>query len=193
MVFALLAPFGAKALAIYVATLFSVWLLLGLLLNRLLIGETPETFMEIPPYRFPYLKSLAKKLWMRMRSFLTEALPFVLAGVLAINILDVMGVIDALGKAASPLVVDLFGLPEEAVGSLIIGFLRKDVAVGMLLPLGLDMGQMIIASVVLTMYFPCVATFVVLWKELGTAYLLLAIAIMGISVLLAGGTLHAFF
>jgi ferrous iron transport protein B len=193
MVFALLAPFGPKALAIYVATLFSVWLLLGLLLNRLLIGETPETFMEIPPYRFPYLKSLAKKLWMRMRGFLTEALPFVLLGVLAIDILDVLGVIGAIGKAASPLVVDVFGLPEEAVGSLIVGFLRKDVAVGMLLPLGLDMGQMIVASVVLTMYFPCVATFVVLWKELGTAYLLLAIAIMGISVLLVGGTLHAFF
>ena len=44
---------------------------------------------------------------------------------------------------------------------------NKDVAVGMLLPLGLTLKQLIIASVVLTMYFPCVATFAVLIKELG--------------------------
>ncbi|MFK5926218.1 MAG: ferrous iron transporter B [Desulfuromusa sp.] len=80
MVFALLGPFGIKGLGIYFLTLFSVWLILGLLLNKGIKGETPETFMEIPPYRIPYLGSLTKKLWMRMRSFWTEAIPFVLLG-----------------------------------------------------------------------------------------------------------------
>lgn len=190
MVFALLGPFGIKAFAIYFLTLFAVWLLLGLILNRTLKGETPETFMEIPPYRIPYLGSLAKKLWMRMRSFFVEAIPFVFLGVLGINILYVLGAIEWIGDAASPLIVDIWGLPKEAVASMIVGFLRKDVAVGMLLPLGLDMGQLIVASVVLTMYFPCVATFVVLFKELGVRDFSKAVAIMALSALLVGGVLN---
>ena len=190
MVFALLGPFGIKAFAIYFLTLFAVWLLLGLILNRTLKGETPETFMEIPPYRIPYFGSLAKKLWMRMRSFFVEAIPFVFLGVLGINVLYVMGAIEWIGDAASPLIVDIWGLPKEAVASMIVGFLRKDVAVGMLLPLGLDMGQLIVASVVLTMYFPCVATFVVLFKELGVRDFTKAVAIMALSALLVGGVLN---
>jgi len=190
MVFALLGPYGIKGLGIYFVTLFIVWLTLGFLLNKGLKGETPETFMEIPPYRIPYLGSLAKKLWMRMRSFLSEAIPFVLLGVLIVNILYVFGIIEWISEAAAPLIVGILGLPKEAVASLIVGFLRKDVAVGMLLPLGLDMGQLIVASVVLTMYFPCVATFVVLFKELGTRDLIKATAIMVVSTLLVGGVLN---
>ena len=191
MVFALLGPYGIKGFGIYFVTLFIVWLTLGFLLNKGLKGETPETFMEIPPYRIPYLGSLAKKLWMRMRSFLSEAIPFVLLGVLIVNILYVFGIIEWISEAAAPVIVGILGLPKEAVASLIVGFLRKDVAVGMLLPLGLDMGQLIVASVVLTMYFPCVATFVVLFKELGARDLIKATAIMLVSTLLVGGILNA--
>ncbi len=191
MVFVLLGPYGIKGFGIYFVTLFIVWLALGFLLNKVLKGETPETFMEIPPYRIPYLGSLAKKLWMRIRSFLTEAIPFVLLGVLIVNVLYVLGIIDWISEAAAPVIVGVLGLPKEAVASLIVGFLRKDVAVGMLLPLGLDMGQLIVASVVLTMYFPCVATFVVLFKELGAMDLIKATAIMIVSALLAGGILNA--
>lgn len=191
MVFALLGPYGIKALGIYFLTLFIVWLTLGLLLNKVLKGETPETFMEIPPYRIPYFGSLVKKLWMRMRSFLSEAIPFVLLGVLIVNILYVFGIIEWISEAAAPVIVGILGLPKEAVASLIVGFLRKDVAVGMLLPLGLDMGQLIVASVVLTMYFPCIATFVVLFKELGARDLIKATTVMIISTLLVGGLLNA--
>jgi len=191
MVFALLGPYGIKGFGIYFVTLFIVWLMLGFLLNKGLKGETPETFMEIPPYRIPYLGSLSKKLWMRMRNFLSEAIPFVLLGVFIVNILYVFGIIEWISEAAAPLIVGILGLPKEAVASLIVGFLRKDVAVGMLLPLGLDMGQLIVASVVLTMYFPCVATFVVLFKELGAKDLIKATAIMVVSTLFVGGVLNA--
>jgi ferrous iron transport protein B len=82
------------------------------------------------------------------------------------------------------------GLPSDAVGALIIGFLRKDVAVGMLLPLSLTQDQAIVASVVLTMYFPCVATFVVLIRELGIVDMLKSAGIMIASALLIGGALN---
>jgi ferrous iron transport protein B len=67
---------------------------------------------------------------------------------------------------------------------------RKDVAVGMLLPLGLNLNQLIVASVVLAMYFPCVATFVVLLKEMGVKDMLKTASIMIVSSLIVGGTLN---
>jgi len=190
MVFALLGPYGMQGLGILFATLFIVWLGLGLVLNKVMKGITPETFMEITPYRVPYLRGLAKKLWMRIRFFLKEAIPFVLLGILFVNLLYITGVMDVVGKVMSPVVTGVLGLPEGASASLMTGFLRKDVAVGMLLPLGMNMKQLIIASVMLTMYFPCIATFVVMFKELGAKDLLKAALIMVAVSLLVGGALN---
>lgn len=167
IIFGLVGPYGVGALAIVFATLFAVWVAIGFLLNKILAGESPEMFTEIPPYRAPYWGATLKKLWMRIRHFLTTAVPFVLLGVLLMNVLYALGIIDFIGDITSPIVVGLLGLPSAAAGALIIGFLRKDVAVGMLIPLGLSMQQLVVAAVILAMYFPCVATFAVLFRELG--------------------------
>jgi ferrous iron transport protein B len=190
MVAGLIGMYGAKGFGLVFGTLFVVWLVLGILLNRFSKGESPEIFVEIPPYRIPYWGALLKKLWMRVRGFLKEAIPFVLAGVFVTNILYSLGIIQFIGKLTSPIVTGVLGLPSGAVGALIIGFLRKDVAVGMLLPLNLDLSQLVVASVVLTMYFPCVATFAVLIKELGVRDMVKSAAIMIGSALIVGGLLN---
>jgi len=107
-----------------------------------------------------------------------------------VNILYSLGIIEFIGTIARPVVTGIFGLPSETAGALIIGFLRKDVAVGMLAPLGLTLKQLVIASVILTMYFPCVATFAVLVKELGIKDMLKVTGIMIISTLIVGGVLN---
>ncbi len=190
MVVGLVGNYGANALALVFGTLFIVWVILGLLLNRILKGESPEIFVEIPPYRFPYFPALLKKLWMRILWFLKEAVPFVLLGVLFVNILYALHIIEFIGKLAAPVVTGILGLPREAIGALVVGFLRKDVAVGMLVPLELTMSQMVIASVVLTMYFPCIATFAMLIKELGVIDMIKSALIMVISTLIVGGILN---
>ncbi len=190
MVFGLLGRYGVKAIIIVFGILFIVWFVLGILMNKFVKGTSPEIFIEIPPYRVPYFKSLLKKLWMRVVWFIKEAVPFVLLGVLIINILYVFHIIDFFGNLIAPVVTGLMGLPKETVGALIIGFLRKDVAVGMLVPLGLTMKQMIIASVILTMYFPCIATFTVLLKELGFKDMAKSAMIMLVSTLVVGSLLN---
>ena len=190
MIFGLLGRYGLKAIIIVFVILFVVWVILGLLMNRFVKGTSPEIFTEIPPYRIPYFKSLLKKLWMRIVWFIKEAVPYVLLGVLIINILYVLHVIDFLGNLVGPIITGLMGLPKETVGALIVGFLRKDVAVGMLVPLGLSMKQMIISSVILTMYFPCIATFTVLLKELGTKDMVKSATIMILSTLIVGTILN---
>jgi len=186
----LIGRYGPKGMGIVFGTLFLVWVIVGFLLNKLLKGESPEIFVEIPPYRLPYPGALFKKLWIRIRGFIKEAIPFVLLGVLFVNLLYTLSIIKFLGRIAAPVVTGILGLPREAVGALIVGFLRKDVAVGMLLPLGLSFSQLVTASVVLAMYFPCVATFVVLIKELGPKDMLKAASIMIIASLIVGGILN---
>ena len=190
MIVGLAGKHGAAGLGIIFGTLFIVWILLGILMNKFSKGESPEIFVEIPPYRIPYLKGLLKKIWMRIKWFVKEAIPWVLLGVFIVNILYTLGIIQFIGRFTAPVVTGVLGLPRAAVGALVIGFLRKDVAVGMLAPLGLTLKQLVIASVVLTMYFPCVATFTTLAKELGFVDMLKSAAIMIISSLIVGGVLN---
>lgn len=190
MIASLAARWGAKALVPIFLTLFVVWLVIGMLMNRLVKGDSPEILVDIPPYRIPYFRGLAKKVWMRIVWFLKEAVPWVLAGVLLVNVLYTLGVIGFVGRITAPVVTGVLGLPEEAVGGLVVGFLRKDVAVGMLAPLDLGLRQMVVACVVLAMYFPCVATFAVMIKELGVKDMLKSAGIMVGSALVVGGLLN---
>ena len=191
MIWGLLGPFGLRYIAIVYGTLALVFITTGFILSRIIGGESPEIFLEIPPYRVPDGRALFKKTWMRSKYFLKEAVPYVLLGVFLMNVLFITGIVDAVGSLAQPIVNGLFGLPKDAAATMIVGFLRKDVAVGMLAPLGMTAGQLVVASVVLAMYFPCVATFVVFMKELGLKNTVRSAVIMLSAATIVGTLLHA--
>ena len=190
MIFGLVGQHGVQYVAIIYGTLFLVWAALGIILNRLVKGFSPELLVEIPPYRLPLWRTVLQKLWMRTYGFLVEAIPIILGAVLVINILYVLGIFDVIASFTAPVVTGLLGLPEEAVTALVIGFMRKDVALGMLAPLALTAEQLVVGSVVLAMFFPCIATFVVLVRELGIVDMLKAAALMITVALLTGGMLN---
>ena len=190
MIVGLAGRYGAAALAVIFGTLFLVWIVLGMILKRTLRGESPELILDVPPYRIPYLRGLGKKVWSRLLFFLMEAMPFVLAGVLLVNLFYLLGVMDVIGRVFSPVIVNLLGLPRDAAGALVVGFLRKDVAVGMLAPLHLSFRQTVVACVVLALCFPCVATLAVMLMELKTARMLKASATMLATALVTGGLLN---
>ena len=81
-------------------------------------------------------------------------------------------------------------MPKETVIALAIGFVRKDVAAGMLIPLGLSARQMFIAATLLAASFPCIATFVVLLKELGIRDFIKSVSIMLAAGLILGTVLN---
>jgi len=100
---------GGQYLGIVFATLFFVLVIKGLLLNKFLKGRSPEILIEIPPYRIPQVFAVLKKLWMRIFGFLKEALPYVLLGILFINILHALRIIDFLAGLFSPILQNLWG------------------------------------------------------------------------------------
>ena len=170
---------------IYILMVFSsliiIYFVSGFILNRFIKGESPEIFLEIPPYRRPSIKTTWKKTWMRIKWFLKDALPWMFFGVFLINILYTTGAIDFLANLFQPIMSVIFGLPGETSVVLISGFLRKDLAVGTLLsfPSGtFNAMQLVIVATMLTMFFPCIATFAVMIKELGIKDMIKAALIM---------------
>lgn len=190
MIVGLVGRFGGAYLAVVFSSLFFIWIVLGLIMDRVMPGYTPSMVVEIPPYRIPSLKAQAKKLGMRVKGLIVHATPYILGGILVVNILYTIGVIDFLGILFAPVIQGLLGLPGEAVSTLLIGFLRKDVAVAMLIPLGLDARQVVVGAVVLAAYFPCAATFTVLIKEMGVKDMFKSALIMITTAITAGFVLN---
>ena len=190
MIFGLVGQRGGQYVIIVYGTLFVAWVILGIILNHMVKGFSPELLIEIPPYRLPPWRILLQKMWMRIYGFLAEAIPIILGAIVVINILYFFGVFEAIADFTAPVVTGLLGLPKEAVTSLVIGFLRKDVALGMLAPLALSATQLVVASVVLAMLFPCIATFVVLFRELGVVNMCKSAGVMISAALITGGILN---
>ncbi|HEC69237.1 MAG TPA: ferrous iron transporter B [Candidatus Omnitrophica bacterium] len=190
MITGLVGERGGQYLGIVFFTLIFLWFSLGRILNFFLKGESPELTLEIPPYRIPHPLAIVKKLAIRAQGFLGSALPYVLLGILLVNILYQLKIIEVLAFLLSPLFKNLWGLPSETISALLVGFLRKDVAVGMLAPLNLTTKELIISSTILAIYFPCAATFMVIFKELGLKDTFKSILIMLITTVVVGTALN---
>ncbi len=190
MVFGMLAPYGLKYIVMVYLALFTTFVVTGYVLHRIIGGESPEIFLEIPPYRMPNLSSLFKKTFIRIREFLKEAVPYIALGMIIMNFFYLSGLMQYIGQVLRPVVSGMLGLPSDAATALIIGFLRKDVGIGMFAPMDMTPEQLVIASVVLAMYFPCVATFMVMLKELGISGTIKSVILRMVAALIVGTALH---
>jgi len=166
------------------------FMITGYALSKLIPGSNPEILIDVPPYRWPDIRNVVTKLWRKTKGFFTQAVPFVLLGLIIVNLLYLAGVIQTLADIFAPLFVNWFGVPKETVGPLIAAFLRKDLAVAQLSVIEMTPYQMITAVVLISIYFPCVATFVVMFKE-GWKKLLASLGVLLSVVILYGGLIHA--
>lgn len=190
MIVGVIGHLGIQYVLITYGVLFLAWVVIGRILHLFMPGYSPELIVEIPPYRVPSARDLLYKLWFRLKGFFIEAIPLVMVGVFLVNLLYMTGFINVITQLLKPIFTGLLGLPAEAAGPIIMGLLRKDVAVGMLATLNMTPQQLVIATVTLAMTFPCIATFIVLWKELGGKKLAASLAIMILSALTAGTLLR---
>jgi len=193
MIIGYVGKYGIFYVILIYMILFIILLILSILLNKITKGFSPELFIEIPPYRLPRISILMKKLWMRVKEFLLEAVTIVLGGILLINILFNLNIFDYIANFTSPVISKLFGLPKETIIALLMGFLRKDIAVGMLSTYNLSVEQLVVSCVVLSTFFPCIATFIILLKELGIKDMIKSICIMLIVSISTGTLLNHIF
>ena len=188
MILSLLSPYPFKYTLLAFSAIAAAGIVSSLLLSRLLKGETPELFLEIPPYQAPNAAMLWRKLYFRAKDFLLEAVPMIALGVLLVGLMDYSGLLAGLSGFFRPAVTGLLGLPERTVSVLALGFLRKDVSIAMLAPFALPPGSIVVASVFLTLYLPCLASCLVTLRELGARGTALVVGLnLGAALLFASG------
>jgi len=171
-------------------TLAIGYFLVGFILNKIWPGESPEILMDVPPYQTPTWGNIGRKMWTRTSHFLIEAVPFFLLGCLIVAVMYLTGVMDWLGNALAPVLTGVFGVPEETVAPLVAGFLRKDLAIGLLGGIELTTWQMFTSVVILCIYFPCLATFALMLKEEKWKEFLATMLVLVVTVFVFGGLLN---
>ncbi|MEN8904619.1 MAG: ferrous iron transporter B [Clostridiales bacterium] len=159
-----------KALFIWILVMIFIFLFIGYLSAKILPGEKPEFFIEVPPLRLPKIKNIIKKTYIRMYWYLREVLPlFILASVI-IWIGNLTGVFDLVVNIVTPL-VNMIGLPDSASEIFIFGFFRRDYGAAGLLDLQtnneLNPRQLLVAATTITLFIPCIAQFIMMIKERG--------------------------
>lgn len=158
------------ALMVWTVFLILVFLLIGFLTARLLPGENPVFYMEIPPLRLPQLRNVLVKTLTRMQSYFVEILPMFLVASVILWAGKMTGTLNAVVNTLAP-VVKALGLPVEVTTAFVFGFFRRDFGAAGLYDLQtsgvLNVAQLTVAAVTLTLFVPCVAQFLVMIKERG--------------------------
>ncbi|MEM4160752.1 MAG: ferrous iron transport protein B [Thermoplasmata archaeon] len=148
---------------------------IGKIASKYMPGTGTGLIMEIPDFRMPQAKVVLKQTWFRVKDFLIVAMPLIILGSVGIALLNHYGVLVQVNGFLSPLIVSWLGLPAVVGFTLIFGVLRKELTVVMLASfLGTaDFGavlsplQMLVFTVVVMFYVPCIATIAAFVKELG--------------------------
>jgi ferrous iron transport protein B len=163
----------ALALAIYLFDLFVI-ALTARVLNKLVPDDSPGLILEMPVYRVPTVRTVFNKAWWRIREFIVEAWPLLIVGSAVLSVLQYLNLAVYLNGLVRPLSW-ILGLPSEVGVPLIFGVLRKELSLVML---GQALGsmtfsqvmtpvQMITFAVFVVFYVPCLATMLVIRKEMG--------------------------
>ncbi len=186
VVLALLAQYPL-GLVIWTGVLVGVFLVAGWLSARVLPGKPMPFYMEIPPMRLPNLGNVALKTLARLHWYFLEVFPLFLLASVLIWIGQLTGLFEWALRVIAPITA-LLHLPEQASVALLFGFFRRDYGAAGLYDLqqaGLLTGnQLLIVAVVLTLFVPCVAQFLITIKERGWKT---ALAMFGISLGVAIG------
>ena len=157
-----------KSILIWLAVILFNFIIIGFLAKKLVPGSQPSFFMELPPLRWPKLSHIAKKTWTRLVMYIKELIPiFILISVI-IWALDLVGIFQFIIAAVSPL-VNAIGLPDQTSASFVLGFFRRDFGAAGLMTIQqqLTAVQLLVASITLTLFLPCVAQFIIMVKERG--------------------------
>ncbi len=159
-----------KSFAIWAGVVALVFFLIGYLASRVLPGERPLFYMDVPPLRWPKLSNILSKTYTRVEWYFKEILPiFILASVL-IWAGKITGLFDLMTRGLGP-VVQAIGLPDETATVFLYGFFRRDFGAAGLFDLtrggGLSEVQLVVAVVTLTLFIPCIAQLSITIKERG--------------------------
>jgi ferrous iron transport protein B len=180
------------ALAIYIFDLFVI-AVTAKVLSKLVPDESPGLILEMPVYRIPTLRTVTNKAWWRIREFIVEAWPLLIVGSMVLSIFNYFNVAIYMNTLVRPLSW-ILGLPSQVGVPLVFGILRKELSLVMLgqalgsmnFSMVLTPVQMITYAVFVVFYIPCLASMIVIRKELGVKMMWQIVGLTTLIATLAG-------
>jgi len=183
------------AMGFYAANILVV-AVVGWVISRFMKEPSPGLILEIPSLKAPRLISILRKTWLQVHSFIKFAWPLLIGGSLVLSLLSYFRADRWINDILAPLVVKGLGLPHELGVTLVFGFLRKELSLIMMLQaLGVDYQnlltaisreQIIVFTVFISFFIPCLSTFVILWKEIGKKWAFVSAGLsIGIALVLS--------
>lgn len=193
---------GWRPAAMVLLIVFVQWVVIALALQAMTRGESRGLVMEMFAFRRPSLKRVAEKAWAQFREFLFIATPIVIVGSLVLGGLYESGRLVWLSAPLAPVVEGWLGLPAVAGLTLLVGMLRKELSLQLLVALavattgfaGAELTELmgptaiVVYALVNAIALPCISSVAVFWRRHGAARTL---SVVGASVVLAvvmGGT-----
>lgn len=161
---------NSTALLIWAGFMLTIFLLIGYLTSKIMPGEKPSFYMEVPPLRLPKLSNVLVKTYTRIQWYFVEILPlFILASIL-IWFGNMTGIFTWIIDLLKP-VVNAIGLPDESAKAFLFGFFRRDYGAAGLYDLQqtgvLSPRQLVVSAATLTLFLPCIAQLSMNIKERG--------------------------
>lgn len=188
-----LGPLWAAGFYIFNILLVGV---LGRIISFFFKTPSPGLILEIPSLKVPSLKSLFRKTYFQLKSFLIFAWPILIVGSIVLALMQFFKLDSFINLVLSPFVEKALGLPRELGVTLVFGFLRKELSLIMMLQ-ALDVSyqdlmtlitrqQLIIFTVFISFFIPCVSTVAILWKEIGKKMALISMALnTGVAIIIS--------
>lgn len=174
VIFALSAAFAGPIWVIVIFLYIMLVIALGSNYLSKLMPESQGLIMEIIPLKFPSLKISFLKTWSKIREFIGEAFLFLIIGGIILGWIEYFNINQYLNLLFSPIVSTLLNLPSELGSTLLFGFFRKELILVManqalnvtsIQELPLSISQIVVFIIFVSLYFPCLSTFIVLYKE----------------------------
>ncbi|NLP41295.1 MAG: ferrous iron transport protein B [Veillonellaceae bacterium] len=164
----MLAGLGTKYILIYVTVMVVILGLVGKILHKVLPGESSDLLIDLPPIRLPRVKNVLKKTVVKSYAFLEEAAPLFALGALIISSLQLTGLLATIQNLFAPITEGMLLLPRETATAFIMGMIRRDFGAAGLSGMVLTPEQTLISLIAITLFVPCIASIIVMFKERGT-------------------------
>lgn len=199
---AIILAVGGKYLGVWgVLALFALNLLVIAVVGRLLVRRVgvagPGVVQSIPPYALPQWRPLLATTWERTSDIVTVVTPLLVLGSMVLGLLEHWHADTMVNAMLAPVTHWFLGLPVELGVPILFGVLRKELSLAMVQQaLGIsEIGELLnfvqISTflIFLTFYVPCVSTFAVMIRTLGTRRALASVGLsVAVALMLAGVT-----
>jgi ferrous iron transport protein B len=161
----------AEIFFMYIAVMLMITTISGKILNLCLKGEISHFMMDIPPLRLPSFRNCCRKTIHRTKSFLIESIPIFVLSAAAISVLNEYGALHWLQLALTPVVENMLHLPKEFSDIFVMEIIRRDMASVEVFNMSQNLlktdAQILMATVVISLFVPCINAILVIFKERG--------------------------